>query len=118
LEAANICVPSAKFPWLGWLLSKVHSELLQIAKLIIELLKKVNKYIWIDACDETFKILKKLFTTRPALAQPDITKPFNGLGGVLMQEGGVMSYSSQQLRCHEEHYMVTLYTLVTLMILS
>jgi hypothetical protein len=46
------------------------------------------------------------------LAQPDIAKPFNvycdasstGLGGVLMQEGRVITYSSRQLRCHEENY--------------
>jgi ribonuclease HI len=46
------------------------------------------------------------------LAQPDTIKLFNvycdasgtGLGGVLMQEGRVISYSSRQLRCHEEHY--------------
>jgi hypothetical protein len=46
------------------------------------------------------------------LAQPDITKPFDvycdasgtGLGRVLMQEGQVISYSSRQLRRHEEHY--------------
>jgi hypothetical protein len=46
------------------------------------------------------------------LAQPDIAKPFDvycdasgtGLGCVLMQEGRVISYSSRQLRRHEEHY--------------
>jgi hypothetical protein len=46
------------------------------------------------------------------LAQPDTPKPFDvycdasgtSLGGVLMQEGQVISYSSRQLRCHEEHY--------------
>jgi hypothetical protein len=46
------------------------------------------------------------------LAQPDTTKLFDvdcdasgtGLGGVLMQEGSVISYSSRQLRRHEEHY--------------
>jgi hypothetical protein len=46
------------------------------------------------------------------LAQPDITKLFDvycdasgtGLGRVLMQEGRVISYSSRQLRPHEEHY--------------
>jgi hypothetical protein len=51
-------------------------------------------------------------TTSPVLAQPDTTKPFDvycdasstGLGGVLMQEGRVISYSSRQLRRHEEHY--------------
>jgi hypothetical protein len=46
------------------------------------------------------------------LAQPDTTKPFDvycdasgiDLGGVLMQEGRVILYSSRQLRRHEEHY--------------
>jgi hypothetical protein len=84
----------------------------KIAKPITELLKKGNKYVWSEACDEAFKHLKKLLTTSPILAQPDTTKPFDvycdafgtGLGGVLMQEGQVMSYSSRQLRRDEEHY--------------
>jgi hypothetical protein len=84
----------------------------KIVKPITELLKMRKKYIWSEACDEAFKHLKKLLTTSPMLAQPDTTKPFDvycdtsgtGLGGVLMQEGRVISYSSRQLRCHEEHY--------------
>jgi hypothetical protein len=40
----------------------------KIAKRIIELLKKGNKYVWSDACDEAFKNLKKLLTTMPVLA--------------------------------------------------
>jgi hypothetical protein len=83
-----------------------------IEKPIAELLKKGNKYIWSDSCDEAFKTLKKLLTTSPVLAQSNISKSFDvycdasgtGLGGVLMQEGQVISYSSQQLRRHEEHY--------------
>jgi hypothetical protein len=81
-------------------------------KPITELLKKGNKYVWSEACDEAFKHLKKLLTTLPMLAQPDTAKPFDvycdasgtGLEGVLMQEGRVISYSLRQLRCHEEHY--------------
>jgi hypothetical protein len=84
----------------------------KIAKPIIDLLKKGNKYVWSEACDEAFKHLKKLLTTSPVLAQPNTTKLFDvycdasgtGLGGVLMQEGRVISYSSRQLRRHEEHY--------------
>jgi hypothetical protein len=84
----------------------------KITKPVIELLKKENKYVWSDACDEAFKYLKKLLTTSPVLAQPDTTKPFDvycdtfgtSLGGVLVQEGQVISYSSRQLRRHEEHY--------------
>jgi hypothetical protein len=64
-------------------------------KTITELLKKGNKYVWSEACDEAFKHLKRLLTTSPVLAQPDTNKPFDvycdasgtGLGGVLMQEG-------------------------------
>jgi hypothetical protein len=67
----------------------------KIVKPITELLKKGNKYVWSEACDEAFKHLKKLLTTSPVLAQPDTTKPFDvyydasgtSLGGVLMQEG-------------------------------
>jgi hypothetical protein len=84
----------------------------KIAKPITELLKKGNKYLWSETCDETFEHLKRLLTTSPVLAQPDTTKPFDvyydasgmGLGGVLIQEGRVISYSSKQLRRHEEHY--------------
>jgi hypothetical protein len=66
----------------------------KIAKPITKLLKKGNKYVWSDACDEAFENLKKLLTTSPLLAQPDITKLFDfycdasstGFCGVLMQE--------------------------------
>jgi hypothetical protein len=79
---------------------------------ITELLKKGNNYVSSEACDEAFKHLKKLLTTSPVLAHPDTMKSFDvycddsgtGLGGVLMQEGQVISYSSRQLSCHEEHY--------------
>jgi hypothetical protein len=84
----------------------------KITKPITELLKKGNKYVWSEACDEAFQHLKKLLTNSLVLAEPDTTKPFDvycdasgtGLGGVLMQEGRVISFSSRQLRCHEEHY--------------
>jgi hypothetical protein len=84
----------------------------KISKPITELLKKDNKYVWSKDCNEAFQTLKKLLTTSPVLAQPDISMSFDvycdasgtGLGCVLMQEGRVISYSSQQLRRHEEHY--------------
>jgi hypothetical protein len=67
----------------------------KIMKPITALLKKENKYVWSEACDEAFKHLKKLLTTLLVLAQPDTTKLFDvycdasgtDLGGVLMQEG-------------------------------
>jgi hypothetical protein len=67
----------------------------KISKPITELLKKDNKYVCNEDCDEAFKTLKKLLMTSLVLAQPDIAKSFDvycdasgtGLGCVLMQEG-------------------------------
>jgi hypothetical protein len=84
----------------------------KIAKPIIDLLKKEEKFVWNAERDEAFQTLKKLLTTSPVLAQLDITKSFDvycdasgtRLGCVLMQEGHVIAYSSRQLYPHEEHY--------------
>jgi hypothetical protein len=56
--------------------------------------------------------LKKLLTTAPILAQPDIEKSFDvycgasgmGIRGVLMQDGRAIAYVLWQLQRHEEHY--------------
>nr|ACS91357.1 polyprotein [Coix lacryma-jobi] len=84
----------------------------KIAKPITELLKNQVKFKWTPECEQAFQTLKKLLTTAPILAQPDIEKPFDvyydasgiGLGCVLMQEGRVIAYASRQLKRHEEHY--------------
>ncbi|WVZ63931.1 hypothetical protein U9M48_013522 [Paspalum notatum var. saurae] len=81
-------------------------------KLMTSLTKKNAKYVWSSNCEEAFQTLKKLLTSAPVLAQPDVTKPFdvycdasgNGLGCVLMQEGRVIAYASRQLRKHEANY--------------
>ncbi|WVZ80621.1 hypothetical protein U9M48_028080 [Paspalum notatum var. saurae] len=78
------------------------------AKPMTSLTKKKAKYVWSLNCEEAFQTLKKLLTSAPVLAQPDVTKPFdvycdassNGLGCVLMQEGRVTAYASRQLRKH------------------
>ena len=77
-----------------------------------ELLKKDTKYKWIDECEASFQELKKHLATAPVLILPDIRKDFQvycnasrlGLGGVLMQDGRVVSYASCQLRPHELNY--------------
>jgi hypothetical protein len=59
-----------------------------------------------------FLTLKKLLAIALVLAQPDIEKPFDmycdasgtDIGGVLMQDGHAIAYTSQQFRRHEEHY--------------
>ncbi|WVZ70685.1 hypothetical protein U9M48_019328 [Paspalum notatum var. saurae] len=73
---------------------------------------RISKPMTAPKCEEAFGTLKKLLTSAPVLAQPDITKPFNvycdasgsGLGCVLMQEGRVFAYASSQLRKHEVNY--------------
>jgi hypothetical protein len=87
-------------------------DFLKVSKPITELLKNNVKFNWSLECNEAFEKLKKLLTTAPVLAQPDIEKSFNvycdalgtSIGCVLMQEGRVIAYASRQLRRHEEHY--------------
>jgi hypothetical protein len=84
----------------------------KIVKPMTQLLEKEAKFKWSPQCEEVFLTLKKLLTTTPVLAQPDIEKPFDvycdasdmGIGGVLMQDGRAIAYASRQLRRHEEYY--------------
>ena len=77
-----------------------------------ELFKKDTKFKWTEECEASFQELKKHLTTAPVLILPDIHKDFQvycdasrlGLGGVLMQDGRVVSYASRQLRPHELNY--------------
>jgi hypothetical protein len=86
----------------------------RVAKPITTLLKNQTKFVWSPQCEQAFQTLKRLLTTAPVLAQPDIEKPFDvycdasgiGLGCVLMQEGRVIAYASRQLKPHEENYII------------
>ena len=77
-----------------------------------KLLQKDVKFVWSLACEEAFLALKKVLTSAPVLAQPDIDKPFDvycdasrtGLGCMLMQDGHVIAYASCQLKKHEVNY--------------
>jgi len=68
--------------------------------------------VWDVHCDNSFNELKKRLTTAPVLILPKSGEPFVvycdasklGLGGVLMQDGKVVSYASRQLRIHERNY--------------
>jgi hypothetical protein len=67
-----------------------------------KLIEKNAKFKWSPQCEESFLTLKKLLTTAPVLAQPDIKKSFDvycdasgmGIGGVLMQDGRAIAYTS------------------------
>jgi hypothetical protein len=83
-----------------------------IAKPMTKLLEKGAKFNWSLQFEEAFLTLKKLLTTAPVLAKPDIEKPFDvycdasgtGTRVVLMQDSRATSYASRYLQCHEEHY--------------
>ena len=84
----------------------------KIAKPMTELLKKDTKFKWTEDCEASFQELKKRLVTAPVLILPDIHKDYHvycdasrqGLGGVLMQEGKVVAYTSRQLQPHEMNY--------------
>jgi hypothetical protein len=88
------------------------SDFSKIDKLMTRLLQKDTKFVLTPECDAAFHKLRTLLTSAPVLAQPDIEKPFDvycdasgiGLGGVLMQEGLVIAYTSRQLQKHEVNY--------------
>jgi hypothetical protein len=85
----------------------------KISKPMTELLGKDKKFEWTSAREASFQELKKRLTTAPILVMPNMEKPFSiycdasgqGLGFVLMQDGNVVAYASQQLRKHEAHYL-------------
>ena len=84
----------------------------KIAKPITTLQRKGIRYEWTTECDVAFAELKRLLTSAPILRVPDMDKDFmvctdaskQGLGAVLMQEGGVIAYASRKLKPHEEKY--------------
>jgi hypothetical protein len=77
-----------------------------------ELIKKVVKFVRSEACEKAFHTLRQHLTSAPVLVQLDNSKPFEvfcnasgtGLGCVLMQEGRVIAYASQELPPHEINY--------------
>jgi hypothetical protein len=84
----------------------------KIAKPMTNLHEKNKALAWTAECEASFEQLKKCLTSAPVLVLPDLTKKFDiycdasrrGLGCVLMQEGQVVCYVSQQLREHEGNY--------------
>jgi hypothetical protein len=70
-------------------------------------------YEWTEECGSAFIELKGLLTSAPILRVMDMEKDFivymdaskQGLGAMLMQDGGVIAYVSRKLKKHEELYV-------------
>ena len=79
---------------------------------ITSLQKKGKIFVWDVKCEEIFNKLKELLTTAPILKIIVPNKDFvvctdacnEGLGGVLTQEGHVITYESRKLKIHEKNY--------------
>jgi hypothetical protein len=84
----------------------------KIAKPMTNLLEKNKAFEWTAECEASFEELRKHLTSTSVLILSDLTKKFDiycdascqRLECVLMQEGQVVCYASQQLRKHEENY--------------
>ncbi|GJY51493.1 putative reverse transcriptase domain-containing protein [Tanacetum coccineum] len=84
----------------------------KITKPLTLLTQKNKTYVWGDAQDEAFLILKEKLCNAPVLALPDGPNDFvvycdaskQGFGCVLMQRGKVIAYALRQLKKHEKNY--------------
>ena len=91
----------------------------EIAAPLTRLMKKEDKFVWDDGCDEAFMELKHRLTVSPILALPqpigrfvlDTDASNFAIGGVLSQmQGGlerVIAYGSRSLSKEEKNYCVT-----------
>ncbi|KAF8390331.1 hypothetical protein HHK36_024856 [Tetracentron sinense] len=76
----------------------------QISAPLTSLLKK-DSFVWNEAVEATFEVLKRAMTTTPVLALSDFSKPFviecdasrEAIGAVLMQEKWPIAYLSRVL---------------------
>jgi hypothetical protein len=74
----------------------------KVEKPITTLQCKGVRYEWPEECDSALRELKRSLTSAPILRVPDMEKDFmvctdaskQGLGAVLMQDGGVIAYVS------------------------
>jgi hypothetical protein len=96
----------------------------KIVKPITTLQCKGVIYEWTEECDIAFIEIKRLLTNASILRVPDMEKDFTvctdaskqGLGVVLMQDGGVTTYVSRKLKQHEDIYTTHDLELASLML--
>ena len=84
----------------------------KLAAPLTKLTRKEEKFVWSEACQQSFDELKRKLTSAPVLILPsrpdgyivycDASK--QSLGCVLMQHENVMAYASRQLKKNEQNY--------------
>ena len=76
------------------------------------LTQKNARFVWSDACENSFQLLKEKLTIAPVLTLPNGEDKFTAycdssrieLGCVLMQNSRVVAYVSRRLKKHEQNY--------------
>jgi len=84
----------------------------KLAVPIIRLLRKSNKFDWLEECATSFQELKKRLVPAPVLALLEGNEGFviyrdaskKGLACVLMQKNRAIAYASYQLKLYQENY--------------
>ncbi|XP_020209401.1 uncharacterized protein LOC109794365 [Cajanus cajan] len=91
---------------------RLIEEFSKLSLPLTSLTRKGVVFVWDSKCENSFRALKEKLTSAPVLVLLDLSKTFVvycdaskiGLGGVLMQEGNVVSYASRKLKIHEKNY--------------
>src|SRR4051812_26347426 len=84
----------------------------KLASPLTRLTRKDVKFVWTDACEESFQEMKTRLTTAPILIVPERGRGYTlycdtsllGYGGVLMQDDRVVAFGSRHLKDHERNY--------------
>ena len=93
-------------------LSKFSRNLSQVVLPLRDLIKQDSTFIWSDAQENAFNSAKDLITSAPVLRYYDVALPVtlqvdasdNAIGGVLMQEGRPVRFTSHSLNETERNY--------------
>ena len=84
----------------------------KIAAPLTKLTRKEEKFVWSEACQQSFDELKRKLTSAPVQPLPSGQDGYTvycdasrqGLGCVLMQHENVIAYASRQLKKHDQNY--------------
>ena len=84
----------------------------KLAAILTKLTRKEEKFVWSEACQQSFDELKWKLTSAPVLTLPSGQDGYTvycdasrqGLGCVLMQHENVIAYELRQLKKHEQNY--------------
>ena len=84
----------------------------KLAAPLTKLTRKEEKFVWSEACQQSFDELKRKLTSAPVLTLPSGQDGYTvycdasrqGLGCVLIQHENVIAYASRQLKKHEQNY--------------